>query len=198
MKYRYLKNYLLPVFLLLTALSFIITGCEQRNSGAKGGSTPWATNEQYKLLLPAKIDILPFTKPRSWDDDQIPDGIEVVLRPLDSFGDQTKAVGCFRFELYTFQKASGETKGQRIGFWEENMTTKESQNLHWDKITRTYRFRLAWTGEKTRQGKYVLEVTYLAPSSLRLTDTYIMEARVSKEQTKENIEKKQKSNFKLF
>jgi hypothetical protein len=123
----------------------------------------------------------------------------VVLRPLDSFGDQTKAVGCFRFELYAFRKADSNPRSRRVGFWEEGLTTREAQCLHWDKITRTYRFRLAWTGEKPRPGKYVLDVTYVAPSGLRLTDTYILEVRLPKEVYKENIETKGSRNpFRVF
>ena len=92
----------------LFLLSAVLSGCEQRSEWYEKNPS-CLTEEHLGMLLPAKIDILPFTKPRSWDDDPVPDGIEVVLRPLDSFGDQTKAVGCFRFELYTFQKASSET-----------------------------------------------------------------------------------------
>lgn len=173
-----------------------LAGCERRTDADPAACTP---EEQLKLLLPAKIDVLPFTKVKSWDDDQIPDGIEVVLRPLDSFGDQTKAVGCFRFELYTYRKADSDIRGQRVGFWEENLNTRNAQSLHWDKITRTYRFRLVWTGETPRPGKYVLEVTYLAPSGLRLVDTYVLEARPPKEVYKESIENKGARNpFKVF
>ena len=147
--------------------------------------------------MPAKIEILDFTKPKSWDDDSIPDGIEVVLRPYDSFGDETKAIGTFRFELYEFQRANTEPKGKRVAFWQEDLTTKDAQMRHWD-FTRSYRFRLAWTEERIKPGKYVLEATYISPSNLRLTDTYIMDAQVPKEQLKENIENKSKSEFKIF
>ncbi len=198
MKSKDFRKFFCISYLALSGVMILSTGCEKREGWGRPES-PCTPEEQFQLLLPAKIDVLPFTKPRSWDDDQIPDGIEVVLRPLDSFGDQTKAIGCFRFELYTFRKASNDPKGKRVGFWEENLGTRESQYLHWDKITRTYRFRLAWnSGQKPRPGKYVLEVTYLSPSGLRLTDTYIMEARLPKEQYKENIESKQQSPFKLF
>lgn len=194
-------------FVLLLGLGGLLAGGCQR-----GHSTTWsvtepssgqattqaATFEQYDLLMPAQIEILPFSKPRSFDADQIPDGIEVVLRPLDSFGDQTKAVGIFRFELYLFQKASAEPRGQRIGFWEENLGTHEGQVLHWDRITRTYRFRLSLAGQPVRPGKYVLEVTYLSPVGMRLSDTYIIEATMPREQVKEKIEKERESGLKLF
>ena len=161
-------------------------------------TTQAAASDQYDLLMPAQIEILPFSKPKSWDSDQIPDGVEVVLRPLDSFGDQTKAVGLFRFELYLFQKASSDPRGQRIGFWEENLMTRQSQLLHWDRITRTYRFRLSLAGQSVRPGKDVLEVTYLSPTGTRLGDNYTVETTLPREQIKEEIERERQDGLKLF
>ena len=133
-------------------------------------TTQAAASDQYDLLMPAQIEILPFSKPKSWDSDQIPDGIEVVLRPLDSFGDQTKAVGLFRFELYLFQKLL-PTRGQRIGFWEKLMTRQGSFALGPDHAN------LPISPEPRRSvvrpGKICLEVTYLSPTGTRLGDTYI-------------------------
>jgi hypothetical protein len=180
---------------------FFFIGCQ--NSSTRQGN--WLTGEkglspeeQLQLLLPTRIEILPFTKPKSWDNDPIPDGIEVVLRPLDTFGDQTKAVGQYRFELYVFQNANSNPRGKRIGFWEEDLSTKASQYKHWDRITRTYRFRLAWTEEKVKPGRYVLDVTYTPPTGDRLKDTFILEARIPREVYKEKIEGKERDGFKLF
>jgi hypothetical protein len=186
--------------------ALVIGGCGQNmawqvtDPGVKKNGPVPAGNcqEQYDLLLPDRIDILPFTKPKSWDNDQKPDGIEVVLRPLDSFGDQTKAIGLFRFELFLYKTASSDSRGPRIGFWEENLNSRDAQYKHWDRITRTYRFRLGWSGQQVRPGKYVLEVTYIAPSGQRLSDTYIMEARPSREQVKEKLEKQRQGGLKLF
>jgi hypothetical protein len=192
--------------MLLCILFVGLSGCGSKmawkvtDPAVKATSQPAGdVQQQMSLLLPTKIDIMPFTKPKSWNDDPMPDGIEVVLRPLDSFGDQTKAIGLFRFELYLFQKASSDSKGQRIGFWQEDLSTRESQYKHWDRITRTYRFRLSWAGEAVRPGKYVLEVTYVSPSGSRLSDSYIIEATLPREQIKEKIEKKQQQpGLKMF
>jgi len=146
-------------------------------------STPRSTDnidQQLELLLPQKVEILPFTKPRSWDKDDVPDGLEVVLRPLDAFGDQTKAVGMFRFELYLFRKASADQRGQRIGFWEVGVSDNKAQVRHWDAITRTYRFRLQWDGPRPVPGKYLLEATYVGPSDKRITDQYILQLQPQK------------------
>lgn len=181
---------------LLLFSMILLAGCERRQNswkvhrkGPNGEVEYCAARSQIALLMPAKIEILPFTKPKSWDKDYIPDGIEVYLRPLDSFGDQTKAIGDFRFELYTFRKASDDNRGERIGFWEVNLNAKKAQVLHWDKITRTYRFRLGWTADKEiKPGKYILEVTYTSPWKDRLTTQYVMDARVPREKLKKKIE----------
>jgi len=191
--------------MLRVVMGIALGGCTPKmswqvtNPGMEATSQPAGdVQEQMSLLMPTKIDIMPFTKPKSWDDDQKPDGIEVVLRPLDSFGDQTKAIGLFRFELYLFKKASSDTRGPRNGLWQEDLSSREAQYKHWDRITRTYRFRLGWAGENVRPGKYILDVTYISPSGSRLSDSYIMEATLPREQIKENIEKKQQNGLKMF
>jgi hypothetical protein len=189
---------------LLTVL--MIVGCSQNNDSQITDSfensdsltQQGVQQEQLDLLLPTRIEVLPFTKAKSWDNDQKLDGLEVVLRPLDSFGDQTKAIGLFRFELFLFEKASSDSRGPRIGFWEEDVTSREMLEIHWDRITRTYRFRLGWVGKQIPSGKYVLEVTYITPYGQRLSDTYVMEACVSREQIKEKAEQKAEQGLKLF
>ncbi len=173
----------------------VLLGCEPqeswyvRHKGSNGDVEYCAAKSQIALLMPAKIEILPFTKPKSWDNDYIPDGIDVYLRPLDSFGDQTKAIGKFRFELYTFRKADSDNRGERIGFWEVNLNTKKSQILHWDQITRTYRFKLGWTTDKgVKPGKYILQVTYLSPWKNRMTSQYVIDARIPRDKLKTRIE----------
>ncbi len=163
-------------------ICLIAGGCKSPSS-----SKP-SINSQLELLLPQKIEIMPFTKLRSWDDDQLPDGIEVVLRPLDAFDDQTKAIGTFRFELHLFRKASSDSRGTRIGFWEVDITNKKAQMQHWDPITCTYRFRLQWDGPAPLPGKYVLQVTYISPWARRISDLYILELREHKLLLKEKAE----------
>ncbi len=206
------KSYLsqaISACLIILPLGLICfaTGCQIQNhwrifsKANKPSNSPATAHQQLSMLMPSQIEILPFTKPRSWDNDYIPDGIEVVLRPLDSFGDQTKAVGTFRFELYTFRKAHADPRGDRIGYWQVELKSKQAQEEYWDKITRTYRFRLGWTNTKQfKPGKYVLEVTYISPWNERLFTRYILNAKLPREQLKMKIEKtkRSKSPFKLF
>jgi len=172
---------LYPVVALLIAGLAVsaLTGCQREPVSLQG---------QIELLQPSRIEVLQFTKPRSWDGDETPDGLEVVLRPLDAFGDQTKAVGTFRFELHLYRKASSDPRGERIGFWEVPVDTRKAQVQHWDPITRYYSFRLQWDGPTPQSGKYVLHVTYISPWGKRLADTYVFEIRQPKLRIKEKIE----------
>ena len=200
-----LRSYFLPTLLVLSSAAFLVTGCKHATNwqmfrSADSSVPTKSARQQLKMLMPSQLEILPFTKPRSWDDDYIPDGIEVVLRPLDSFGDQTKAVGTFRFELYQFQKAHADPKGQRIALWKVDLISKKAQSLHWDKITRTYTFRLGWNADMPpfKPGKYVLEVTYISPWNERISADYIFTATLPRDRMKKQIEKKRNSGFKLF
>ena len=200
------KNTIFAISALILTLTLITnTACQSSTNWNMFRKTPINTEntsarQQLKLLMPSQLEILPFTKPRSWGNDYIPDGIEVVLRPLDSFGDQTKAVGTFRFELYQFRKAHADPRGQRIALWQVNLTSKKDQKLHWDKITRTYTFRLGWTKNMPpfKPGKYVLQVTYISPWNERISATYIFTATLPKQQIKKQIERKHKNPFGIF
>ncbi|NLX04971.1 MAG: hypothetical protein GXY33_07490 [Phycisphaerae bacterium] len=190
--------------LAATALLTVLIGCNAQTRRFESGGQPIAPDKpvatapadrSMTVLLPEKIDVLPFTKPASFDDDAVPDGLEVVLRPLDELGDQTKAVGTFRFETYAFHKASTDPRGPRLGIWEVDLSTPEAQKEHWDAITRTYRFRLGWAGEKIQPGKYVLEVTYISPWGDRLNAVHVLEAQMPRGLIKERVEQRQRQGL---
>lgn len=172
--------------LTISAVVLAILGCSHGTARPDGSV---AAGRRIDLLLPKTIDILPFTRPASFDQDAIPDGIEVVLRPLDAFGDPVKVIGTFRFELYMFRKASADTRGHRLGFWQVDLTDEQAQKKHWDRFPPTYRFRLGWSPElKIERGKYVLEVTYLSPWNQRLSATHIIDAEVPRARMKQKTE----------
>jgi hypothetical protein len=133
--------------------------------------------EMFSLMLPQELKIQPFTRIQSFDDDEIPDGILAVVRPLDRFGDPVKAVGLFYFELWSYRDASGDRKGERLAFWERNIATAEEVRLYWTRV-QMYEFRLAWTEgvEDIRPGrKYILTATYRAPWEETIRDEYVFE-----------------------
>lgn len=160
---------------LAPAICAVSAGCQT------GGPTHIPTEperrEMLALMLPAEIKIHPFTKIASFDDDEVPDGILVVVRPLDRFGDPVKAVGLFYFELWSYQQASGERRGQPLAFWDLTLDSPEEVRAHWTRA-RMYEFQLAWTQgvEAIRPGqKYILAVTYRPPWDETIRDEYVLD-----------------------
>lgn len=149
----------------------ILAGCSSTPKVSAGKDDPLA------LLVARQIRIQPFTKIKSLDDDQIPDGILLVLRPTDVMGDPVKIFGRVYFELYAYQNASGERKGERLEFWERSLATPDDQKLYWDRTAQMYEFPLAWTQgvPSSPVRKYVLTATYRTPWDETLADEYVME-----------------------
>ncbi len=133
--------------------------------------------EQLGLMLPYELKIQPFSKVASFNEDQIPDGILAVVRPLDRFGDPVKAVGPFYFELWTYENATAERRGTRLAFWERNIATRDDVRLYWNR-TQMYEFQLAWTqgiDSLPPNRKYLLTVTYRSPWEETMRDEYVLD-----------------------
>lgn len=128
------------------------------------------------LYSPKRIEILPFTKVKSFNDDLIPDGIEVALRPIDTLGDPIKAYGEFRFELYTYRPASGERAGEQLETWVQPIVSEKDQAKFWDRATSTYTFQLTWEGGEfpAVDRKYILLATFQGSGEKRLTAEYVL------------------------
>lgn len=89
---------------LVAVALYLVGGCARGEiSETSGGPT---AEEFVSFYSPRSIKVLPFTKPRSFDDDNFPDGIAVSLQPRDGAGDPVKAYGTFLFELYAYRPAS--------------------------------------------------------------------------------------------
>ena len=70
-----------------------------------------ATRQMLSLLMPAEIIVEPFTGLKSFDDDDLPDGIEVVMRPVDAFGDPVKIAGHLIIEVHQFRRDERSNSG---------------------------------------------------------------------------------------
>ncbi len=135
-----------------------------------------ATNQMLSLLMPAEIIVESFTGLKSFDDDDSPDGLEVVLRPVDSFGDPVKVAGQFRVELFHFRPASGEVKGRRIEQWEVPIAKPRDQQTYWNRYTQMYEIPLELDlSSVSPQDRYVLEVTYNTPLGEHMVTQYEFE-----------------------
>lgn len=167
-------------------IAMLAGGCSRgRVSESPDGPT---AEELVAFYTPRGIKILPFTKPRSFDDDLIPDGVEVSLRTLDGAGDSVKAYGVFNFELYEFREAAGNHHGERIHFWEQAVLGIEDQKQFWERVTTTYQFQLSWAGRPlSPQRKYVLDVSFQAPGGQRLFDSYVMEFRIDRQEMMDSL-----------
>lgn len=164
------------IFLCIAA-----AGCSSR--GPSYVPTEPQRVEMLSLMLPSEIRIQPFTKIKSFNNDEIPDGILAVVRPVDRFGDPVKAVGLFYFELWTWVDASNERKGERIAFWDRVTGTAEEVKLYWTRA-QMYEFQLAWTQgiESIQPGrKYILTATYRTPWDETIQDEYVIDFVVTPE-----------------
>jgi len=153
-------------------------GC--RDSGPERMPDEGQQRDMLALMLPQEIKIQPFTKVRSFNEDEIPDGILAVIRPLDKFGDPAKAVGTFYFELWSFRKASGDRKDKRLAFWERAICTADDVKRYWTRA-QMYEFQLAWTGGiegLAPDRKYVLTATYRPPWKETMEDEYVISFHV--------------------
>lgn len=163
------------------AAPVLLSGCSQgRVPETVEGPT---VEELVSYYSPKKIKILEFTRPRSFDDDLLPDGIEVSLRALDGAGDSVKAFGTFIFELYEHRDAAANSRGARLHAWNQALSTLDDQKRFWERVTMTYQFQLSWEGQPIAPQKtYVLDVSYQAPGGERLFDTYEMEFKIDRQE----------------
>lgn len=119
------------------------------------------------LLLPAAIDIHPFTGTRTFDAEGGVKGIEVRVTPRDAYGDATKAFGTFRFELYEFHANRADPKGERRAFWDVSVMDPKVNRVHWD-VSLTYKFRLEWDQAIPVGRRFVLVAIFSSPFTKRL------------------------------
>lgn len=148
------------------------------------GCTPKTVvdRQSLMLLMPEKIAVMPFTRVESFDNDDRPDGVALLVRPINVLGDPVNIVGDVRAELFEFVQASGDPKGDRIAMWNIALSSKRDQLKHWSSTTQMYEFRLEFdTDVVPKHRKYVLEVTYNTPLGTHLTDEYILELPIARE-----------------
>lgn len=159
----------------LLAIGLAVVGCQ--TTGPASHPTEKERLDMLSLMLPERIEILPFTKITSFDEDNVPDGILAVVQPTDRFGDPVKAVGYFYFELWTYQDASAQRKGKRLAYWERSLTSSDDVRLYWTHA-KMFEFQLAWTrGLEAVQPnhKYLLTASYRTPWDETIQDEYVFD-----------------------
>ncbi len=168
----------LLVALFAAAATSFAAGCATGGNGA-GLS---ATDPALALLMPRKVQIQPFTRIASFDSDEIPDGLSVYVRALDQFGDPVKVAGTFLFELYRYQPAHADRKGERLEFWETKILDEKDQLRYWDRTAQMYQFNLEVQQLQTETGrpvvgnnKAVLLMTFNTLNGRHLESEYVLE-----------------------
>lgn len=167
------------VFTGLVIAAVGVGGCEKRTD-----ITGDDARGMVELLMPQRVELVEaFTQFKSFDGDNVPDGIEVLLHALDSFGDPVKIAGTVRLELYTYNQAAGERAGERICEpWNVTLATRSDQKKYWNIVTGMYEVPLEFPAglplEKFGKpgSKFVLEATYTTPLGTHMTDECVLEA----------------------
>jgi hypothetical protein len=137
-----------------------------------------ATRQMLSLLMPAEIIVEPFTGLKSFDDDDLPDGIEVVMRPVDAFGDPVKIAGHLIIEVHQFRPASGERQGRKIEQWDIELASTRDQQKYWNRVTQMYEIPLALGPEAMALGageKFVIGITYNTPLGEHMITEHVFE-----------------------
>lgn len=148
-------------------------------------STPRAVDDPARrdlltLLMPSRIEIVePFTRVKSFDDDTTPDGIELLLRAVNSLDNPGLMIaGQVRVELFEHVAGSADQKGRRLEHWDVELATAAQQRRYWNQLTQMYEFRLGIDPTVMPKGdKYVLLVTYNSPLGEHLNDECVISYR---------------------
>ena len=163
---RSVNNSLLVLALLVAGL-LAQPGCAVGTKGSLEATTQ-PIPEPISLILPQTIRLHPFTGTRTFDEHGGIRGIDVRMEADDAYGDPTKAFGEFRFEMYDFAPNNVDPKGKRIATWTESLIEPQKNLLHWDKITRTYEFKLQWDNAIPVGKRFVLVAYFSSPFTPRL------------------------------
>jgi len=154
-----------------------LAGC----SRAPVDTSDSATRQQLSLLMPAAVNIVaPFTRLRSFDDNDRPDGIELLLQPVNGFGDPVNIAGGVIVELYEYRQASGDNKGAKLKQWDIALMSERDQRMYWNRTTSMYEFQLQLDPSTLPPNhKYVLQVTHNTPLQEHMVDEFVLEVPLS-------------------
>ena len=103
--------------------------------------------------------------------------IEVYVQLKDQFGDPIKSLGRFRFELFQYQPAVSDPRGQRFsvdGVQKFDLTMIDVNQQYWDSTTCNYRFDLKLPELLKTVQQIVVQVTFSTETELRLQDVLVV------------------------
>ena len=98
------------------------------------------------IIGPVSVRLHPsFTQVRDWTGDGAPDGIEALLEVRDQWNEPIRATGRVLFELFDYRTGYPDPRGPRlVEPWAASLATVEDQTNRWDRVSRAYKFQLAY------------------------------------------------------
>ena len=113
------------------------------------------------IIGPVSIRIHPtFTQVKDWTGDNKPDGIETLLEVRDRWDEPIRSTGKVIFELYDFRRGHPDPRGARLANpWVVSLATADDQAARWDRVSRSYKFQLAFP-QIERRKTYVLTASF--------------------------------------
>ncbi len=161
---------------LRTLMMIGLMGAAVALAGCRGGEALQgpAPATPFKAMLPAQVRIHPFTSTRGFAQGGGVTGIDARVVALDAFGDETKAFGTFRFELYAFAPRQADPRGARLYVWRQDLGEPQLNAAQWDNISRSYRFELRWDEPIPAGQKLVLVAVFEGGPGPRLFDQRIL------------------------
>jgi len=136
-----------------------------------------ARRDSLALLMPSRVEIVePFTRVKSFDGDDTPDGIELLLQAVNSLDNPGLMIaGQVRVELFEHVPGSADQKGRRLEQWDVELTTTAQQRRYWNQLTQMYEFRLGVDPTVMPiDDRFVLLVTYNSPLGEHLSDEFVV------------------------
>lgn len=98
----------------------------------------------HAAFAPARLRVHPLTRFVRNDPLSGKSIVETRVEFLDQFGHTTKGRGELRFEMFGIGNTNLDRSGNRarLGFWSVDISGLSNNLLHYDDVTRTYRFAL--------------------------------------------------------
>jgi hypothetical protein len=120
--------------------------CAAASAGCNGAQPLSMGKNAQGIIGPVSIRIHPtFTQPKSWAGDDKPDGIEALLEVRDRWDEPIRATGRVMFELFEYRTGYPDSRGARVVQpWVTSLATVEDQAARWDRVSRAYKFQLAY------------------------------------------------------
>ncbi len=143
-----------------------------------GLNNPSVTNSSNGVcFVPASVTINRLSEITIIDDYNDYAQVKVFLDVTDKFGNNMKALGAMRFELYEYQSLSGNNIGSRIYDWPLiDISNVDINQSFWQDSLRSYMFKFDIDLKLQKNYKYVVAVTFINDGShLRLSNSRTIE-----------------------